>query len=142
MQSVTSDGVFNSLGGTLKLFKKLTKTINSYGSWEDIVNCGYDIEEANQGLYAVRVVLNDNTTWFSENLSTVIFLYCGITNSGNASPVYFNQCGHANNNGQVQLRILRQQREATPSDFCKLQININTGSSEGVVVDIYLYRIS
>lgn len=142
MQSVTSNAVYNSLGGTLKLFKKLTKTINSYGSWEDIVNCGYDIEEANQGLYAVRVVLNDHTIWFSENLSTVIFLFCGATNSGNASPVYFNQCGHANNVGQVQLRMSRHPSTATSLNFCKLQININTGNSEGVVADVYLYRIS
>lgn len=142
MHSVTSNAVYNSLGGTLKLFKKLTKTINSYGSWEDIVICGYDIEEANQGLYAVRVVLNDNTTWFNENLSTVIFLFCGVTNSDNASPVYFNQCGHANNAGQVQLRMLRHLSTATPLNFCNLQININTGNSEGVVVDVYLYRIS
>ena len=141
MQSVTSDGVYNSLGGTLKLFKKLTKTINSYGSWEDIVNCGYDIGEANQGMYAISAVLNDNSTWFNETLSTVIFLFCGATNSTNASPVYFNQCGHANNAGQVQLRMLRQQI-AAPLHFCSLQINLNTGNSEGVVVDVYLYRIS
>ena len=138
MQSVSSNAVAQALGGTLKLYTNFSVKLTTFNSWQTLFNCN----SVDNGIYAIRIYLNDNATWWSENLSTVIYLYAGTTNSGNASTVYFNQSGHANNTGVAQLRILRKGAGTSPNNYCAFQINLNTGNANGVNIDAYLYKIA
>lgn len=138
MQSVSSNAVAQALGGTLKLYRNFSVKLTTFNSWQTLFDC----KSVDSGIYAIRIYLNDNSTWWSENLSTVIYLYAGITNSANASTVYFNQSGHASNTGVAQLRILRKGSGTAPNNYCAFQINLNTGNANGVNIDAYLYKIA
>ena len=141
-QPVTSGGVYTKLNtgdflssGLVKTYD-IEKTISSYNTWVDLITRA----EVVNGLYAFEIILTDNSIWWGETLSFVMYFYNNRTNSSNSSPIYFNQAGHANNDGVVQLRFKRTGGQS--GQLSAIQINLNKGSENGVIVTSRLFRIA
>ena len=75
----------------------------------------------NTGIYIMEMYINSwsaNQQW-NEYIGAVIAWYGANTNSTNADEIPVSKSGHARNNHNIRLRLLRQ---AGSSDGIKLQI--------------------
>lgn len=100
--------------------KSISKSINisSTETWYDTGIKGNDLAD---GTYIMQVYINswEANSQYREYLSGVVAWYSGTTNSLNADEIPLSKSGHARNNHNIKLRILRQ---GGSNDYTKLQI--------------------
>lgn len=103
--NVTSDSVVKtaeSLKKTIEYTLTISKSLAS--TWTTII----DPTRVPAGFYAFDIMIDDRSIWWTEHLSFVMYYYTSTTNDNNrASPINFNQSGHATNGYSVSLRYLR-----------------------------------
>lgn len=112
------------------LVEKLTDTTIIYeftkeiylkntGEWYDTGISGPDLPES--GTYIMEVSINcfDVCAQYVERLVGVVAWFINTTNSNNADEIPLSKAGHARNDHNIKLRIIRQQ---TPGHI-KLQIS-------------------
>ena len=133
-QPVTSDAILNGnfLSSGIKLTTSFTKNI-PLGTWTDLITPD-DINNSASYLFVLRIA--DYVQYWDEYISFVMYFYTGITNSSNNSPIYFNQCGHANNASTVRLFYQRNPR-ATGA----IRIFIDYGANP-IPVEVFAYKLA
>lgn len=92
--------------------------ISSSETWFDTGIKGNHLSE---GTYVMQVYINswEVNAQYREYLSGIVAWYSNTTNSGNADEIPLSKSGHARNNHNIRLRILRQ---GGSNDYTKLQI--------------------
>lgn len=139
MHSVTSNAVAgalqagNFLSGGIKLYTTYTRNV-PLTSWTDIVTPN-DIPS---GTYLFVLRIHDNTQFWMEYISFVMYYYAGSTNDGHSSTIYFNQAGHAPNNATVQLLFQRRPHDTGDGS---IRIYISAGASV-IPVKIMIYKLA
>lgn len=140
-QPATSSGVFNTINegnfisSGLKATYTFEKTISEPNVWTDIITTA-DIN--NSGLYAFVIQLYGGF-WYSEYLSFLLYLFTHTTNENSVSTIYFNQSGHAFNQGVANLRVLRHVKSASYNK-CSIQMNLSKTGAE-VKLHITAYKL-
>lgn len=134
MQSVTSNAVaegnFLSSGVKATTYYIVNVPIQS---WTDIV---YGNSQIGTGAYLFVLRLMDSGSWWVEYVSFVMYYWADGTNSNEASPITFNQCGHAViNPAYLSLRFLRR-----VDGVGSIQIYISQGANP-VPVEVCIYKL-
>ena len=88
----------------LKETYHFTRTNIAPQTWTDIITPS-DIPQS--GIYVFNLSINDNAYWWNENATFLTYFFATGTNSGDSTPIYFNQEGHAPNSQTIQLRFRR-----------------------------------
>lgn len=107
----------NFIVGKIISFDK-SINISSAETWFDT---GIKGNNVTPGTYAIQVYISSYqvNSQYGEYLSGIVAWTNQTTNSGNADEIPLSKAGHARNNHNIRLRILRQ---SGSNDYIKLQI--------------------
>lgn len=103
--------------------KEFVKPINisEANKW---FNTGIDGSYLTDGTYIIEVFINsfDVNDQYRERVSGIVAWFSNVTNSSNADEISLSKSGHARNDHDIKLRILRQ---TGSKNYASLQITDN-----------------
>ena len=105
-------------------------------TWTDIIKPS-DIPQS--GIYVFNLRINDNEIWWSENATFLTYFFATGTNSGDTTPIYFNQEGHAPNGQTIQLRFKRVFGSTSQQS---IQIYFSNCKQSTISLGVFAYRVA
>lgn len=120
----------------LKETYHFTRTNIASQTWTDIIKPS-DIPQS--GIYVFNLRISDNVYWWSENATFLTYFFATGTNSGDSTPIYFNQEGHAPNGQTIQLRFQRVMGNTYQQS---IQIYFSNCNQSTMNLEVFAYRVA
>lgn len=133
---VTSSALNSVTAVGLKETYHFTRTNIAPQTWTDIIKPS-DIPQS--GIYIFNLYINDGTYWWTENVTFLTYFYATGTNSGDSTPIYFNQEGHAPNGKTIQLRFQRVSYNTLQQS---IQIYFSDCNQSTISLEVSAYRVA